>query len=84
VLPGAKVRLPRVGHGLRRLVVIGSDGMVFSRRARWLADRRCLVMLDRWRSFSRLRVLCANRLLGYGARNPSLMVLERDYESRLS
>ena len=23
-----QVRLPRVGHGLRRLVVIGSDGMV--------------------------------------------------------
>jgi hypothetical protein len=24
-----RYRLPRVGHGLRRLVVIGSDGMVF-------------------------------------------------------
>jgi CRISPR-associated protein Cas1 len=30
-------RLPRIGHGLRRLVVIGSDGMVTLAALRWLA-----------------------------------------------
>jgi CRISPR-associated endonuclease Cas1 len=32
-------RLPRVGHGLSRLVVIGSDGMVSLAALRWLADQ---------------------------------------------
>jgi CRISPR-associated endonuclease Cas1 len=32
-------RLPRVGHGLKRLVVIGSDGMVSLAAVRWLADQ---------------------------------------------
>ena len=32
-------RLPRVGHGLQRLVVIGSDGMVSLAALRWLADQ---------------------------------------------
>jgi CRISPR-associated endonuclease Cas1 len=42
------VRLPRVGHGLRRLVVIGSDGMVSLSALRWLADQdAAFVMLDR-------------------------------------
>jgi CRISPR-associated endonuclease Cas1 len=41
-------RLPRVGHGLRRLVVIGSDGMVSLAAIRWLADQdAAFVMLDR-------------------------------------
>jgi CRISPR-associated endonuclease Cas1 len=42
-------RLPRVGHGLRRLVVIGSDGMVSLAALQWLADQKdaALVMLDR-------------------------------------
>jgi len=41
-------RLPRVGHGLRRLVVIGSDGMVSLAALRWLADQDAtFVMLDR-------------------------------------
>lgn len=41
-------RLPRVGHGLRRLVVIGPDGMVTLSALRWLADQRAaFVMLDR-------------------------------------
>lgn len=31
------VRLPRIGHGLRRLVVIGSDGFVSLEALRWLA-----------------------------------------------
>jgi len=34
-----QVRLPRVGHGLRRLVVIGSDGMVSLAALQWLADQ---------------------------------------------
>ncbi len=41
-------RLPRVGHGLRRLVVVGADGMVSLAALRWLADQdAAFVMLDR-------------------------------------
>jgi CRISPR-associated endonuclease Cas1 len=43
-----QLRLPRVGHGLRRLVVIGSDGMVSLAALRWLADQdAAFVMLER-------------------------------------
>jgi CRISPR associated protein, Cas1 family len=43
-----EARLPRVSHGLRRLVVIGSDGMVSLAALRWLADQdAAFVMLDR-------------------------------------
>ena len=42
------VRLPRVGHGLKRLVVIGSDGMVSLAALRWLADQdTAFSMLER-------------------------------------
>jgi CRISPR-associated endonuclease Cas1 len=41
-------RLPRVGHGLRRLVVIGSDGFVSLAALRWLADQKAsFVLLER-------------------------------------
>jgi CRISPR-associated endonuclease Cas1 len=41
-------RFARIGHGLRRLVVIGSDGFVSLAALRWLADQKCaLVMLNR-------------------------------------
>ena len=41
-------RLSRVGHGLKRLVVIGSDGMVSLAALRWLADQdAAFVMLER-------------------------------------
>ena len=41
-------RFPRVGHGLKRLVVIGSDGVVSLAALRWLADQRAsFFMLDR-------------------------------------
>ena len=41
-------RVSRIGHGLRRLVVIGSDGMVSLAALRWLADQKAaFVMLDR-------------------------------------
>jgi CRISPR-associated endonuclease Cas1 len=41
-------RLSRVGHGLKRLVVIGSDGMVSLAALRWLADQKAaFVMLER-------------------------------------
>lgn len=41
-------RLPRVGHGLRRLVVISSDGMVSLAALRWLADQdAAFLMLER-------------------------------------
>jgi hypothetical protein len=34
-----QARFPRVGHGLRRLVVIGADGMISLAALRWLADQ---------------------------------------------
>ena len=34
-----KLRLARIGHGLKRLVVIGSDGFVSLAALRWLADQ---------------------------------------------
>jgi CRISPR/Cas system-associated endonuclease Cas1 len=41
-------RFPRVRHGLKRLVVIGSSGMVTFEALRWLADQKAaFVMLDR-------------------------------------
>ncbi len=41
-------RFPRVGHGLERLVTIGSDGMVSLAALRWLADQDAsFLMLDR-------------------------------------
>jgi CRISPR-associated endonuclease Cas1 len=41
-------RFPRVGHGMKRLVVIGSDGLVSLAALRWLADQgAAFVMLDR-------------------------------------
>jgi len=43
-----EARFARVDHGLRRLVVIGSDGMVSLAALRWLADQdAAFVMLDR-------------------------------------
>jgi CRISPR-associated endonuclease Cas1 len=43
-----KIRLARVGHGLRRLVMIGSDGFVTFEALRWLADQSAaFTMLDR-------------------------------------
>src|SRR6266496_3279429 len=43
-----RYRLPRVGHGLTRLVVIGSDGMISLAALRWLADQdSAFVMLER-------------------------------------
>jgi CRISPR-associated endonuclease Cas1 len=41
-------RFPRVGHGLRRLVVIGADGMISLAALRWLSDQNAaFAMLDR-------------------------------------
>jgi CRISPR/Cas system-associated endonuclease Cas1 len=41
-------RLPLVGHGLKRLVVIGSDGFVTLAALEWLADQNAsFVMLER-------------------------------------
>ena len=43
-----KYRLPRVAHGLKRLVIIGDDGFVSLSALRWIADvDAALVMLDR-------------------------------------
>jgi len=42
------IRLPRVNHGLKRLVMIGSDGFMTLEALRWLADQdAAFVMLDR-------------------------------------
>jgi CRISPR-associated endonuclease Cas1 len=41
-------RFARVGHGLRRLIVIGSDGGISLEALRWIADQRAsFLMLDR-------------------------------------
>src|SRR5437773_493191 len=46
--PRRHARFSRVGHGLRRVVVIGADGMISLAALRWLADQRAaFVMLDR-------------------------------------
>jgi CRISPR-associated endonuclease Cas1 len=43
-----RARFPRVGHGLKRLIVIGSDGLVSLAALRWLADQDAsFVMLER-------------------------------------
>src|SRR5437016_2879725 len=43
-----RARIPRVGHGLKRLVIIGSDGIVSLSALRWLADQKAaFVMLER-------------------------------------
>ena len=42
------IRLPRVSHGLKRLVIIGSDGFVTLDALRWISDiGAAFVMLDR-------------------------------------
>jgi CRISPR-associated endonuclease Cas1 len=42
------IRLPRVGHGLRRLVIIGSDGFVTLEALRWISDvGAAFMMLNR-------------------------------------
>lgn len=43
-----QARFPRVGHGLERLVTVGSDGSISLAALRWLADQKAaFVMLDR-------------------------------------
>src|SRR5436309_9781752 len=43
-----QARFPRIGHGIRRLIVIGSDGVISLAALRWLADQdAAFVMLDR-------------------------------------
>jgi CRISPR-associated endonuclease Cas1 len=42
------IRLPRVNHGLKRLVLVGSDGFITLEALRWIADQgAAFVMLDR-------------------------------------
>ena len=42
------IRLPRVNHGLKRLVMIGSDGFITLEALRWISDvGAAFVMLDR-------------------------------------
>src|SRR5262249_46198871 len=47
-LIGGIGRFARIGHGLKRLVVVGSDGMISFAALRWLADQNAsFVMLER-------------------------------------
>jgi CRISPR-associated protein Cas1 len=42
------IRLPRINHGLKRLVIIGSDGFITLEALRWVSDTgAAFVMLDR-------------------------------------
>src|SRR5271165_3419784 len=42
------IRLPRVNHGLKRLVMIGSDGFITLEALRWISDvGAAFLMLDR-------------------------------------
>jgi CRISPR-associated endonuclease Cas1 len=42
------IRLPRVGHGLKRLVCISEDGFITLSALKWLADQQAsFIMLDR-------------------------------------
>jgi CRISPR-associated endonuclease Cas1 len=42
------IRLPRVRHGLKRLVIIGSDGFISLAALRWLSDQHAaFIMLER-------------------------------------
>jgi CRISPR-associated endonuclease Cas1 len=42
------IRLPRINHGLKRLVMIGSDGFITLEALRWIADQgAAFLMLDR-------------------------------------
>jgi hypothetical protein len=42
------IRLPRVGHGLKRLILIGSDGFVSLSAMEWLTEQDAsFVMLER-------------------------------------
>src|SRR5271166_2278222 len=42
------IRLPRVNHGLKRLLLIGSDGFITLEALRWISDvGAAFVMLDR-------------------------------------
>src|SRR5215472_3501364 len=41
-------RFPRVGHGIRRLVIVGADGIVSLAALRWLSDQKAsFLMLER-------------------------------------
>jgi CRISPR-associated endonuclease Cas1 len=43
-----RIRLARVGHGLKRLVIVGSDGFISLAALQWLADQDAsLAMLER-------------------------------------
>jgi CRISPR-associated endonuclease Cas1 len=43
-----KIRLARVGHGLKRLVIVGSDGFISLSALQWLADQGAsFAMLER-------------------------------------
>ena len=65
-------RFARVGHGVRRVVVIGSDGFVSFSALRWLANQNAaFVMLERdgrFADFPRLEVVPWH--------NPTTMVKE--------
>ena len=40
-----RIRLARVGHGLKRLVIVGSDGFISLAALQWLADQDASFMM---------------------------------------
>ena len=59
-------RLPRVGHGLKRLVIVSSDGFVSLSAFQWLADQRvAFAMLERDGKLLAATGLCDHRILDY-------------------
>ena len=61
-------RFPRIGHGLKRLIVIGSDGMVSLAALRWLADQKAaFVMLERVGRSLSLPARSDRQTLAFGA-----------------
>jgi hypothetical protein len=65
-------RLPRVGHNLRRLVIVGADGFISLSALRWLADQGAsFAMLEReTERFSPRRVPSAHTMLDCDGRRP--------------
>jgi len=66
-----EARFPRVGHDLKRLIVIGSDGCVSLAALRWLADQdAAFVMLERDGSVLTTTGPSAPPMLACGAPKP--------------
>ena len=52
-------RFPRIGHGIKRLVIVGCDGLISLAALRWLHDQRAT-----WRPSKIGRASCRERVYG--------------------